>query len=239
MLSPASSSARLRPERAKLLAYKVIREAIEVGAYGLGHPIDIWEISKAGAKQAPREEVLGLEDAARALREREVELLLGEAAAPDAGEPAAPEPGRMEEVALAGSSDTGGEHLPAGVERGHASPVRSIQSPHRCPRTALGRRASTARCSLLFRLFSGREKLRCALDPLAGLVAERLGRLPWHEGSLPVHVAGGLPLPATAAGARTLAVIRSLRAHLSGDDRPDALRGAQTHGPDPGPDPAR
>ena len=51
----------------------------------------------------------------------------------------------------------------------------------------------------------------------AGLVAERLSRLPWPEGSLPVHVAGGLPLAGTAAGARTLAVIRALRAHLSGE----------------------
>jgi hypothetical protein len=56
-----------------------------------------------------------------------------------------------------------------------------------------------------------------ALDPLAGLVAERLARLPWPAGALPVHVAGGLPLAATAAGARALAVARALAAWLAGD----------------------
>src|SRR5262245_17804829 len=56
-----------------------------------------------------------------------------------------------------------------------------------------------------------------ALDPLAGLLAERVARLPWPDGPLPVHVAGGLPLTATAAGARALAVVRALRAHLSGE----------------------
>lgn len=56
-----------------------------------------------------------------------------------------------------------------------------------------------------------------ALNPLASVVAERLARLPWHDGVLPVRVAGGLPLTATAAGARALAVVTALRAHLSGD----------------------
>jgi len=42
------------------------------------------------------------------------------------------------------------------------------------------------------------------LDPLAGLVAGRLGRLPWHDGVFPVCVVGGLPLVAFAAGARAL-----------------------------------
>jgi RecB family exonuclease len=56
-----------------------------------------------------------------------------------------------------------------------------------------------------------------ALDPLAGLLVERLSRLPWPGGPLPVHVAGGLPFTDTAAGARTLAVIRALRGHLNGE----------------------
>jgi hypothetical protein len=54
-------------------------------------------------------------------------------------------------------------------------------------------------------------------DALGALVAERLVRLPWHDGALPVHVAGGLPLAGQAAGARALAVIRALRAHLAGE----------------------
>ena len=47
------------------------------------------------------------------------------------------------------------------------------------------------------------------LDPLAGLVAGRLGRLPWHDGVFPVCVVGGLPLVAFAAGARALVSGRS------------------------------
>ena len=43
------------------------------------------------------------------------------------------------------------------------------------------------------------------------------GRLPWPDGPLPVHVAGGLPFGGTATGARTLAVVRALRGHLSGE----------------------
>jgi RecB family exonuclease len=54
-----------------------------------------------------------------------------------------------------------------------------------------------------------------ALDPIAGLVTERLARLPWQEGSLPVHVAGGLPFTSSATGARALAVVRALRSHLA------------------------
>src|SRR6266542_4136965 len=56
-----------------------------------------------------------------------------------------------------------------------------------------------------------------AQDPLAQLVAERLERLPFDGGTLPVHVAGGLPAISTAAGARLLAVIRALEAHLSAE----------------------
>lgn len=67
-----------------------------------------------------------------------------------------------------------------------------------------------------------------APDPLVGLVAERLQRLPWHDGSLPVHVAGGLPLASTASGARVLAVVRALRAHLSGAALSDVLPALRT-----------
>jgi len=55
------------------------------------------------------------------------------------------------------------------------------------------------------------------LDPLAALVAERLERLPWPDGTFPVHVAGGLPLAGMAGGARALAVVRALRGHLNGE----------------------
>jgi len=56
-----------------------------------------------------------------------------------------------------------------------------------------------------------------AADPIAGLVADRLGRLPWHDGTLPVYIAGGFPLTRFTAGARALAVVRTLRAHLAAD----------------------
>jgi PD-(D/E)XK nuclease superfamily len=56
-----------------------------------------------------------------------------------------------------------------------------------------------------------------ALDPLAGLLSDRLARLPFADGTLPVYVAGGLPLTGATAGARLLAVVRALRAHMAGD----------------------
>ncbi len=71
-----------------------------------------------------------------------------------------------------------------------------------------------------------------ALDPLAALVSDRLGRLPWQDGPLPVHVAGGLPLTGTASGARTLAVVRALRAHLGGTALADVLPALRTVAPD-------
>ena len=64
-------------EQAQLLAYKVIEEAIHVGAYGLGPPIDIWEVGQNGTSQATEAEISALEDAARQLRALEVEMLAG------------------------------------------------------------------------------------------------------------------------------------------------------------------
>ena len=55
-------------------------------------------------------------------------------------------------------------------------------------------------------------------DPIAQLVTDRLERLPFEGGPLPVHVAGGLPAVSLAAGTRVLAVVRALAAHLSADD---------------------
>ena len=71
-----------------------------------------------------------------------------------------------------------------------------------------------------------------APDPLAGLVAERLARLPWHAGEFPVHVAGGLPLVGTARGARALAVVRALRAHLEAAALAQVLPALCTSDPD-------
>jgi hypothetical protein len=67
-----------------------------------------------------------------------------------------------------------------------------------------------------------------AIDPVGALVAERLARLPYPNGALPVHVAGGLPLAGTAAGARALAVVRALRAYLSGEQLAAVLPALRT-----------
>jgi proteasome beta subunit len=69
--------------QASLLAYKVIEEAIAVGAYGLGAPIDVWHIQQNGIKQLPKDEIAALEDACRSLREAEIELLCTPGAATD------------------------------------------------------------------------------------------------------------------------------------------------------------
>lgn len=70
------SAGKIPCDKAKLLAYKVIEEAIEVGGYGLGPPIAIWEITAGGVKQSTAEDIAALEDAAHVLREQEVSLLL-------------------------------------------------------------------------------------------------------------------------------------------------------------------
>jgi|UniRef100_A0A7C3WI86 20S proteasome alpha/beta subunit len=63
-------------ERAQVLAYKVMEEAIAVDAYGLGPPIDVWRITEAGARNLSEAEKEVLTEAARKLREAEVNLLL-------------------------------------------------------------------------------------------------------------------------------------------------------------------
>jgi 20S proteasome alpha/beta subunit len=65
---------QLTVDQASLLAYGVIRETIEVGAYGLGPPIDVWQIKcnevecLSDVKKAP------LEDAYLSLRREELDL---------------------------------------------------------------------------------------------------------------------------------------------------------------------
>lgn len=60
---------------AALVAYKVIEEVIEVGSYGLGPPIDVWVLSARGVRQYDEGDIAALEDLARLLRDREIELL--------------------------------------------------------------------------------------------------------------------------------------------------------------------
>jgi hypothetical protein len=60
-------------------------------------------------------------------------------------------------------------------------------------------------------------------DPLAVLVASRIERLPWREGPFPVHVAGGIPLAASAGGARALSLVRALRSFLPAEGLAEVL----------------
>ena len=64
----------LSVEQTSLLAFGVIREAIEVGAYGLGPPIDVWQITQQGHEKLPDEQIASLEDAVDTLRYAEMEL---------------------------------------------------------------------------------------------------------------------------------------------------------------------
>lgn len=63
-------------DRAAILAYKVMEEAIAVDAYGLGPPIDVWQVGSGEVRCLPEEEIIRLSRAAAALREAEVRLLL-------------------------------------------------------------------------------------------------------------------------------------------------------------------
>jgi CRISPR/Cas system-associated exonuclease Cas4 (RecB family) len=67
-----------------------------------------------------------------------------------------------------------------------------------------------------------------AQDPLAALVADRIAAL-----GLPVHVAGAVPATTLAAGARILAVVSALRAHLSAEALARVLPALRLAGPGP------
>ncbi len=66
----------LSRDRAAILAYKVIEETIEVGSYGLGPPINVWQITREGISQFSGSDLAALTAAAHELREREIQLLL-------------------------------------------------------------------------------------------------------------------------------------------------------------------
>lgn len=65
-------------QKATLLAYKVLEESIEVGSWGLGFPIDIWQISEQAIKNLNEDEIAALADASRSLRETEIQSFLRE-----------------------------------------------------------------------------------------------------------------------------------------------------------------
>lgn len=70
-------------EQASLLALKVIEEAIEVGAYGLGPPIALWHVTEKAVWPLEDAKIAALQDAARQLRESEISLLLEDVSSED------------------------------------------------------------------------------------------------------------------------------------------------------------
>lgn len=61
-------------EKGKLIVYRVIKEAIKVGAYGLGEPIDIWTITTNGINQLSDSEIMALDNTYGAWIKMEQEL---------------------------------------------------------------------------------------------------------------------------------------------------------------------
>lgn len=62
-------------EQGCLIAYRVLREAINIGAFGLGEPIDIWVINNSGVKQKSQSEMFALRDSYAIWMEAEEETL--------------------------------------------------------------------------------------------------------------------------------------------------------------------
>ena len=85
--SSASFRKRVSTSEGSILAYKVIEEAIEVGAYGLGPPIDLW-IVKGNEIRCLTDtgELAAVADTVRSIRDTEIELLLESAQQSNSGD---------------------------------------------------------------------------------------------------------------------------------------------------------
>ena len=68
--------AKIDVKKASLLAYKIIEESIAVGGWGLGPPIDIWQVTQNGAKSYSEEEMAALEETYLGLKKAEIEMFL-------------------------------------------------------------------------------------------------------------------------------------------------------------------
>lgn len=62
----------LTKENAGILAYRLIDEVIESGMYGLGAPIDLWQLDDAGGKQLSEGDIRAMQEALQAIRRNEV-----------------------------------------------------------------------------------------------------------------------------------------------------------------------
>ncbi len=61
---------------AAVLTYKILGEAIKVGAYGLGLPIDIWVIDSCGSRRIEGTELESVINASLDLKTQEIKLLI-------------------------------------------------------------------------------------------------------------------------------------------------------------------
>lgn len=69
---------KLSVAKAGLLAYRVIEEVIQVGSYGVGPPIDVWQITQDGIENLSEEKIVGLADTSKLLRDAELRAFLEE-----------------------------------------------------------------------------------------------------------------------------------------------------------------
>lgn len=70
---------RVTTAEGSVLAYKVIEEAIEVGSYGLGPPIDIWVVKDGNIRcLSDTGGLAAIADTVKSIRDTEIELLLME-----------------------------------------------------------------------------------------------------------------------------------------------------------------
>ena len=58
-------------EQGCLVAYRVLRDAIDIDAFGLGDPIDLWVAEQGDVRQKTQSEIFGLKDAYSAWIEAE------------------------------------------------------------------------------------------------------------------------------------------------------------------------
>lgn len=63
----------LTVEQGCLIVYRVLRDAIDIGAFGLDEPIDIWIIDNNGVRQKSQDEMLALRDSYASWKEAEEE----------------------------------------------------------------------------------------------------------------------------------------------------------------------
>jgi hypothetical protein len=67
---------KFNTDKALVLVYKILNEAIKVGAYDLNFPIDIWVINSKGARAVQGVELDNLHKKFQELQDKEIKLLI-------------------------------------------------------------------------------------------------------------------------------------------------------------------